>query len=120
MKTSEDPTENTRFWNCFFPLTLALRVQCRADRQPRLLNSIEIATIVSYNEQAKMLINLIQSDIWGPLGDLVFRLRLMRIMPCRTAENVIAGLVITFVDINPAICRLTKHAGTSHPFETLS
>ena len=26
---------------------------------------------------------------------------LMRIMPYRTAENVINGLVITFVDINP-------------------
>jgi len=103
-----------------FPLTLALRVQCRADRQPRLLNSIEIATIVSTTvtiKQSKMLINLIQSDIWRPLGDLVFRLRIMRIMPYRTAENVIAG---TFVDINSAICRLTQHAGTSHPFETLS
>jgi len=109
------------------------------DDMQNLLNSIEIATlfldndlnIKRYTEQAKILINLIQSDVGRPLGDLVSRLTyenlvadcrevlrslvfrtaevqtadghwyLMRIMPYRTAENAIDGLVITFVDINP-------------------
>jgi len=109
------------------------------DDMANLLNSIEIATVFldnelnikRYTEQAKNLINLIQTDVGRPLGDLVSRLRyeslvsdsrevlrtlvfktaevqteeghwyLMRIMPYRTAENVIDGLVITFVDINP-------------------
>jgi two-component system, chemotaxis family, CheB/CheR fusion protein len=109
------------------------------DDMQNLLNSIEIATlfldndlnIKRYTEQAKVLINLIQSDVGRPLGDLVSRLTyenlvtdcrevlrtlvfktaevrtvdghwyLMRIMPYRTAQNVIDGLVITFVDINP-------------------
>ena len=87
--------------------------------------------IKRYTAQAKRLINLIQSDIGRPVSDLVSSLTyehlapdcrevlrtlvfkqaevrtkdghwyLMRIMPYRTAENVIDGLVLTFVDINP-------------------
>lgn len=87
--------------------------------------------IKRYTEQARRLINLIPSDIGRPLRDLVsslaydhlipdcqevlrtlvFKLAevrtrdghwyLMRIMPYRTAENVIDGVVVTFVDINP-------------------
>lgn len=87
--------------------------------------------IKRFTEQAKRLINLIPTDVGRPLGDLVSSLAydrlvaecrevlrtlafkvaevqtkdshwyLMRIMPYRTAENVIDGVVITFVDINP-------------------
>jgi two-component system, chemotaxis family, CheB/CheR fusion protein len=87
--------------------------------------------IKRYTEQARRLINLIATDIGRPMGDLVsclaydqlvpdcrevlrslvFKIAevrtkdghwyLMRIMPYRTAENVIEGLVLTFVDINP-------------------
>lgn len=109
------------------------------DDMQNLLNSTEIATIfldndlniVRFTEQAKRLINLIQTDLGRPVGDLVSNLiydqlvpdcrevlrslifkqlevqthegrwYLMRIMPYRTAENVIDGLVLTFVDINP-------------------
>lgn len=109
------------------------------DDMQNLLNSTEIATIFldrnlhinRFTEQAKRLINLIQTDVGRPLADLSSRLRyerlvddccdvlrtlvfkqvevrcqnldwyLMRIMPYRTAENVIDGLVLTFVDINP-------------------
>lgn len=108
------------------------------DDMQNLLNSIEIATVFldndlhikRFTEQAKELINLIQTDVGRPLADLVSRLSyenlvpdcrevlrslvfktgevrtndghwyLMRIMPYRTAENVIDGLVLTFVDIN--------------------
>jgi two-component system CheB/CheR fusion protein len=104
-----------------------------------LLNSTEIATIFldrelnikRYTEQARRLVNLIQTDVGRPLADLVSNLNydklvadgrevlrtlvfkqsevqtkegqwyLMRIMPYRTADNVIDGLVLTFVDINP-------------------
>jgi two-component system CheB/CheR fusion protein len=85
--------------------------------------------IMRYTEQAKHVIRLIPSDVGRPIGDLVSRLRydrlvddasevlrtlvfkeaevrthegdwfLMRILPYRTIENVINGLVITFVDI---------------------
>lgn len=85
--------------------------------------------IKRYTEQAKHVIRLIHSDVGRPIGDLVSRLRydslvedaqevlrtlvfkerevraqdggwyLMRILPYRTLENVIDGLVITFVDI---------------------
>lgn len=100
--------------------------------------------IKRYTEQARHLINLIPSDIGRPLGDLVSKLAypplvadclevlrtlvfkltevqsrddhwyLMRIMPYRTAENVIDGVVLTFVDINPvkqaekALLRMSK------------
>lgn len=86
--------------------------------------------IKRYTEQARQLISLIQTDVGRPLAHLVsslayealvtdcqevlrtlvFKLAevrtkegrwyLMRIMPYRTAENVIDGVVITFVDIN--------------------
>ena len=52
------------------------------DDMQNLLNSIEIATIFldnnlnikRYTDQARLLINLIQTDIGRPLGDLVSRL----------------------------------------------
>ena len=83
-----------------------------------------------YTDQARRLINLIPSDIGRPIGDLATNLRsanlagtceevlrtlsfsetevvnadghwyLMRIMPYRTIENVIDGLVLTFVNID--------------------
>ena len=86
--------------------------------------------ISRYTEQAKRLINVIPSDVGRPFGDLAINLDydripgdaaevldrlvfkeeevqandgswyLMRIMPYRTAENVIDGLVITFVNID--------------------
>src|SRR5690606_31920864 len=85
--------------------------------------------IQRYTEQARKVIRLIPSDVGRAIGDLVARLRyehlvadaeevlhtlvfkevevrgedrtwyLMRILPYRTTENVIDGLVITFVDI---------------------
>jgi two-component system CheB/CheR fusion protein len=85
--------------------------------------------IKRYTEQARHVIRLIHSDVGRPIGDLVSRLRydrlvedahevlrtlvfketevraqdggwyLMRILPYRTIENMIDGLVITFVDI---------------------
>jgi two-component system CheB/CheR fusion protein len=85
--------------------------------------------IKRYTEQAKRVIRLIPSDVGRPIGDLVSRLRygrlvedaeevlrtlvrkeaelqaeeggwyLMRILPYRTTDNMIDGLVITFVDI---------------------
>ncbi len=87
--------------------------------------------IKRYTEQAPNLINLIPTDVGRPLADLASSLAysqlvpdcqevlrtlvsklaevqtndglwyLMRIMPYRTEENVIEGLVLTFVDINP-------------------
>jgi two-component system CheB/CheR fusion protein len=87
--------------------------------------------IKRYTEQIKGLIHVISSDVGRPLGDLVSNLSydrlvadcrevlrtlsfkqvevriqeghwyLMRIMPYRTADNAIDGLVLTFVDINP-------------------
>lgn len=86
--------------------------------------------IKRYTEQARQLVHLIHTDIGRPLGHLVtnliydrmvpdsrevlrtlvFKLAevqthddrwyLMRIMPYRTATNIIDGVVITFVDIN--------------------
>jgi two-component system, chemotaxis family, CheB/CheR fusion protein len=85
--------------------------------------------IKRYTEQARRVIRLIPSDVGRPIGDLVSKIRydrlvedagevlrtlvfkeievrgednnwyLMRILPYRTAENVIEGLVITFVDV---------------------
>ena len=85
--------------------------------------------IKRYTEQATRVIHLIASDVGRPLTDLVPRLRydrlfedarevlrtlvvkeveiraedgtwyLMRVLPYRTDENVIDGLVLTFVDI---------------------
>jgi two-component system CheB/CheR fusion protein len=85
--------------------------------------------IKRHTEQAKRIIRLISSDVGRSIGDLVLNLRyenlvsdaqevlrtlvfkeaevrgegdewyLMRILPYRTMENMIDGLVITFVDI---------------------
>jgi two-component system CheB/CheR fusion protein len=85
--------------------------------------------IKRYTDQAQRLIRLIPSDVGRPIGDLVSTLRyaglvrdaeqvlktlvykeleiqsengnwyLTRMLPYRTADNVIDGLVITFVDI---------------------
>lgn len=89
----------------------------------------ERLNVKRYTEQAKRVIRLIPSDVGRPIGDLVSRLHydrlvedadevlrtlmfkeaevrarsggwyLMRILPYRTTENMIDGLVITFVDI---------------------
>jgi len=86
--------------------------------------------IKRYTEQVRQLIRLIPTDLGRPLADLVLNMTyhklvedcrevlrtlvfklaevqtkdghwfLMRIMPYRTSENVIDGVVITFVDIN--------------------
>jgi two-component system CheB/CheR fusion protein len=88
--------------------------------------------IMRYTDQAKRVIRLIPSDVGRQVGDLVSRLRydqlvedarevlrtlvfkeaevqgedgiwyLMRMLPYRTTENVIDGLVITFVDVSKA------------------
>jgi two-component system CheB/CheR fusion protein len=85
--------------------------------------------IKRYTDQAKRVVRLIPSDVGRPIGDLVSTLQydhlvddakevlrtlvfretevqgdgdawyLMRILPYRTTENVIDGLVLTFVDI---------------------
>jgi two-component system CheB/CheR fusion protein len=85
--------------------------------------------IKRYTDQARKVIRLIPSDVGRPVGDLVSKLKytrlaedaldvlhslvfkeaevqseeggwyLMRILPYRTTENVIDGLVVTFVDI---------------------
>jgi two-component system CheB/CheR fusion protein len=85
--------------------------------------------IKRYTERAKRVIPLIPSDVGRPLGDIVSRLHydrllddaaevletlafkevevpgegdvhyLLRILPYRTADNLIDGLVLTFVDI---------------------
>jgi len=87
-------------------------------------------SVKRYTDQARRLINLIPSDIGRPIGDLATNLKfanlagtceevlrtlsfsetevvtadghwyLMRIMPYRTSENVIDGLVLTFVNID--------------------
>jgi two-component system CheB/CheR fusion protein len=105
--------------------------------------------IKRYTEQAKHVIRLIHSDVGRPIADLVSRLRydrlvedahevlrtlvfketevraqdgswyLMRILPYRTIENMIDGLVITFIDITKfkalqdSEARLTKLLRTS-------
>ena len=86
--------------------------------------------IKRYTEQAKRVIRLIPSDVGRPIGDLVSNLRyatlmedarevlrtlvfkevevqsedgswyLMRILPYRTTENMIDGLVVTFVNVS--------------------
>ncbi len=96
-----------------------------------------------YTEQARQLINLIPTDVGRPLADLVSNLAyevpvadcrevlrtlvfkftevrtkegrwyLMRVMPYRTAENVIDGVVITFVDINQVKADQVKAAQKS-------
>jgi two-component system CheB/CheR fusion protein len=88
--------------------------------------------IKRHTEQAKRVIRLIPTDVGRPIGDLVSNLRystlvddarevlrtlvfketevqsddgswyLMRILPYRTTENVIDGLVITFVNVSKA------------------
>jgi two-component system CheB/CheR fusion protein len=85
--------------------------------------------IKRYTDQARKVIRLIPSDVGRPVGDLVSKLKyrtlaedahdvlrslvfkevevqseegawyLMRMLPYRTTENVIDGLVVTFVDI---------------------
>jgi two-component system CheB/CheR fusion protein len=85
--------------------------------------------IKRYTDQARKVIRLIPTDVGRPVGDLVSKLKykslaedaldvlhslvfkeaevqsedggwyLMRILPYRTTENVIDGLVVTFVDI---------------------
>ena len=87
--------------------------------------------IKRFTEKARLLVKVISTDIGRPLGDLASSLRydaltadcqevlrtlvvkqaevqthaghfyLMRIIPYRTAENTIDGLVLTFVDIHP-------------------
>jgi two-component system CheB/CheR fusion protein len=105
--------------------------------------------IMRYTEQAKHVFRLIPSDVGRPIADLVSRLRydrladdanevlrtlvfketevraqdggwyLMRILPYRTIDNVIDGLVITFVDITQfkalqyGEARLNRLLGTS-------
>src|SRR5262245_1470998 len=96
--------------------------------------------IKRYTEQAKKVVRLIPSDVGRPIGDLVSRLQykglgddasevlrslvfkeaevqseegawyLMRILPYRTTENVIDGLVVTFVDTT-TIKSLQREAG---------
>lgn len=86
--------------------------------------------IKRYTEQAKKIVKLIPTDVGRPIGDLVSKLEyedleedcrsvfqslntleievpteseelyLMRVAPYRTSENIIDGLVITFVDIS--------------------
>jgi two-component system CheB/CheR fusion protein len=86
--------------------------------------------IKRFTEQARAVINLIPSDVGRPIADLVSNVnyheleadakavlstlafkerevqtkqggwRLVRLLPYRTMENVIDGLVITFIDIN--------------------
>jgi len=86
--------------------------------------------IIRYTEHAKRVMRLIPSDVGRPIGDLVSRLRydrltddarevlstlvykesevqgedaswyFMRILPYRTTDNVIDGLVMTFIDIS--------------------
>ncbi|MFQ5715462.1 MAG: PAS domain-containing protein [Nitrospinales bacterium] len=86
--------------------------------------------IKRFTTQAKKLVNLIPADVGRPISDIVSTLKyqdlvkdsrqvlktlvfkevevqtndeywyLMRIMPYRTADNAIDGLVITFIDIN--------------------
>jgi two-component system CheB/CheR fusion protein len=85
--------------------------------------------IKRYTDQAKKVVRLIPSDVGRPVGDLVSKLKhqtlatdavevlqtlvfkeaelqtedgawyLMRMLPYRTTDNVIDGLVVTFVDI---------------------
>jgi len=89
----------------------------------------EELNIKSYTKRADRVVSVIPSDVGRPLGDLVFRVDyaeltddardvmdslvpketeahaedgrwyLVRILPYRTTDNVIEGLVITFVDI---------------------
>lgn len=89
----------------------------------------EELNIKRYTDQAKKVIRLISTDVGRPIGDLVSNLKyralvddcrevlrtlvfqevevqseegawyLMRILPYRTADNVIDGLVLTFTDI---------------------
>jgi two-component system CheB/CheR fusion protein len=86
--------------------------------------------IKRFTEQARSVVNLIPSDVGRPISDLVSNLnydqleadalevlrtlhsrerevqnkqgdwRLVRMLPYRTTENLIDGLVVTFVDIN--------------------
>jgi two-component system CheB/CheR fusion protein len=86
--------------------------------------------IKRFTKQARRLVHLIDTDVGRPISDLAHELQhqdlaadaetvlqtlvfkecevqtttgdwcLMRIMPYRTAENLIEGLVVTFVDIN--------------------
>jgi len=99
--------------------------------------------IKRFTHQAKNIFNLIGGDLGRPLGDLVSNLKydslmadaeavlqtlvfkdaevqtlsgdwyLLRILPYRTAENMIDGLVMTFVDIN----RLKKAEQTAKAAE---
>ncbi len=109
------------------------------DDMQNLLNSTNIATLFldrdlcvkRYTNEARKLVNLIQSDIGRPIGDMAFNLKmddlagdcqrvldtltplevtvetkdglpyLMRIVPYQTAEKVIDGVVLTFVDNAP-------------------
>jgi two-component system CheB/CheR fusion protein len=108
------------------------------DDMKNLLDSVEIPTvfldnrlhITRFTSHANKLINLRESDVGRPIGDLATRLRygrliedaknvltslastefevetddnrwyLVKIRPYRSADNVIEGLVMTFVDIH--------------------
>ncbi len=94
--------------------------------------------IKRYTEKARTLIKIIPSDVGRPLEDLKSKLQysglesdatevlatlatkelqvettdsgwyLMRLMPYRTASNMIDGVVITFVDIDATILRVDR------------
>lgn len=98
--------------------------------------------IKRYTDQAKKIVKLIPTDVGRPIGDLVTELQydlleedcrnvfkhlefreievqskagqwyLMRIAPYRTSENVIDGLVVTFVDIG----EVHRAANAAHAF----
>jgi two-component system CheB/CheR fusion protein len=99
-----------------------------------------------YTDQARELINLIPTDIGRPLSDLTSKFdyprlmddcrdvirtlvrkelelcdrdgvwHLLRIMPYRTAENVIDGVVLTFVEINRLKVAERRALGVSRSF----
>src|SRR2546430_870237 len=94
--------------------------------------------IKRYTDQAKKVVRLIPSDVGRPVSDLVSKLKhqtlsadaaevlhtlvfkeaevqtddgawyLMRMLPYRTTDNVIDGLVVTFVDISSVLTALDE------------
>jgi two-component system CheB/CheR fusion protein len=121
-----------------------------------LLNSTNIATVFlddrlcikRYTRKAKDVINLIDTDIGRPIGDLAAKLEedieskarhvldsldnmeaelqsrdgrwyLMRMMPYRTTENLIDGVVITFVGIDRLKADEEMHRMSADFYETI-